>query len=798
MTPAREAGGHRLRGFDLVAALLLLGALPSVELHAQAVPTTGEDAERREQLRARLETYRAANRVPGAVLAMVSADGRVVTVAAGMSDTARREPMRTDHRLLMGSYGKTYVAAVAMSLVRDGRLDLDARVSRYVGGSGWYDSLPNAADITVRQLMNHTSGLVRYELRPDFTRDLTADPDRVWDPRDQVRYLHGSEAPFAAGSGWDYSDTNYLVLALVLERIVSRPIDDIIASGFLRPLALRETMPSDARRLPGLSQGYAGPGNPFGGTDAMLRDGELAINPQFEGAGGGYAATAGDAARWGALYFSGRLLPAEVLREATRGVAAPMLGRGVRYGLGMMLADSTVAGRVRSHSGFMPGYLTEVRYYPDRDVTFALLLNTSALRLQPSPARWLDSLAAGTVGAARVAPTPPTQDATEKDKDGQPVAQTSRSSSRHGRTSDSLLVLGAPERQFDGEFTSIAAVRELPDGRILLLDRAANDLHLVDLEQGRATLVGRRGRGPGEYVQPGGLYAARDNGTYVTDRALRRLLIVSAKGQIRDTRGFAIPGIARGINVSRADDFVLDAEGAAYSTRLVFAADTPSDTEGIVRDSLPLVRFTPASERFDTLAWIAGPERVVSRIGPGVIASRITALSRQDAFAVAPDGRVAIIRSQPYRVEWVERDGRTARGPDYPVPQIRVTDEDRAALAAARAAAAAPSPLAGIRVGGQPIGALASGETGPRFAREKPAFADPDDVALSPEQEVWVARQLPFGATFALYDVFDRTGLRVRQVQLPPRARVVGFGPAALYVAMYDADDVPRLARWPR
>jgi D-alanyl-D-alanine carboxypeptidase len=146
--------------------------------------------------------------------------------------------------------------------------------------------------------------------------------------------------------------------------------------------------------LPGVVQGYAGADNPFGGSDAMWRNDRMVINPQFEGAGGGYAASAGDAARWGALYFSGQLFEEAMLAEALRGTVAPMLGAGTRYGLGMILRDSSAAGPVRSHSGFFPGYSTELRHYPSRGITLDVIVNASNVRMRPGMARWLDELAA--------------------------------------------------------------------------------------------------------------------------------------------------------------------------------------------------------------------------------------------------------------------------------------------------------------------------------------------------------------------------------------------------------------------
>ena len=366
----------------LVIAVLSAGATAPAE--AQRVD--------RERVESRLAAYVETARIPGASLAIVDRAGRVVAVTAGFSDTTARRRMQPADRLLMGSVGKTYVAAVALQLLREGRLDLEAPVARFLGGEGWYDSLPNAATMTLRQVMSHSSGLVRYELQPTFLAALTASPMKVWDPRDQLRFLHGQPAPFAAGAGWDYSDSNYLVLALVVERILGEPIDVAIRQRLLRPLRLRETMPSDSPRLPKVVQGYAGPGNPFGGSDVMLRDGQMVLNPQFEGAGGGYAATARDAARWGARYFSGAIFGDSALSAATQGVAARPLGPGTRYGLGMILRDSSIAGPVRYHSGFFPGYQAELRHYAASGLTVALLINSSAVRPRPGLGLFLDSL----------------------------------------------------------------------------------------------------------------------------------------------------------------------------------------------------------------------------------------------------------------------------------------------------------------------------------------------------------------------------------------------------------------------
>src|SRR5262245_27605423 len=138
-------------------------AAVAFSLAAAASHVTEQTPALRERLQAMLDSSRAAQRIPGVTLGVALADGSVFALASGMSDTARKTSMQPTDRMLQGSVGKTYVSAVAIQLVHEGKLDLDAKISRYLGTNTWFARLPNAADITVRQLMTHTSGLVRYE-----------------------------------------------------------------------------------------------------------------------------------------------------------------------------------------------------------------------------------------------------------------------------------------------------------------------------------------------------------------------------------------------------------------------------------------------------------------------------------------------------------------------------------------------------------------------------------------------------------------------------------------------------------
>ena len=376
MKTITPCGGRSLR--SPMIALLLACILPGIA-RAQARLDDAALDRLRAMLQAQLDSLHAGARFPGATLGVALPDGRVIAVATGEADTARHVPMTIEARLLAGSVGKTYVAAVAMQLVGEGKLDLDAPISRWLGSEPWFDRLPNARDITVRMLMRHQSGLVRYEFDPAVTRKITEEPDHVWTPEERLSYLFDQDAPFAAGQGWDYSDTNYIVLGMIIERITGSTLSEQIAVRVLRPLGLVNTIPSDRRALPGVVQGYAGPDNPFGGRDAMIEDGRFIMNPQMEWAGGGYAMTSAELARWAKALYEGRAFDAALLPRMLDGVPAPGLGRNVRYGLGVILT-TTDLGPGWGHSGFFPGYLTEMRYYPDHRFAVALQFNTSVGR----------------------------------------------------------------------------------------------------------------------------------------------------------------------------------------------------------------------------------------------------------------------------------------------------------------------------------------------------------------------------------------------------------------------------------
>ena len=270
------------RNFGALLAVLAFLLAFSAATKAQTIAPKERVAALREKLQAKLDELHRGGKFPGATLGVALADGRSFGLATGVSDRETKTPMKPSDLMLQGSVGKTYAAVLALQLVKEGKINLDDKIEKYLGRESWFKRLPNAGDITVRMLMNHTSGLVRYEFKDQFTKDLTANVDKVWKPQELVAYIFDTKAPFEAGKGWDYSDTNYIVLGMIIERVTGKRYYDLVGKRILQPLRLRNTVASDRRTIRGLAQGYAGEGNPFGGTDAMIVNGKFAVNPQFE------------------------------------------------------------------------------------------------------------------------------------------------------------------------------------------------------------------------------------------------------------------------------------------------------------------------------------------------------------------------------------------------------------------------------------------------------------------------------------------------------------------------------------
>jgi D-alanyl-D-alanine carboxypeptidase len=354
-----------------IALIWLAGAC---DRRAQA--RAGRVAERTDSLRAVLERFHAESRFPGAVAGAWFADGSTIAVGVGLADRELNRAMPDTALLHAGSAGKTFWAALVLQLVGEGRLGLDSLVSRYLGSESWYRAVPNHETITVRMLLNHTSGVPQYG--GDFMGALIREPGRARTPLEAVQSVAGEKALFPAGTAYGYTDVNYQLLLLLAERVTGTSAYGEIQRRLLVPNSLNRVVPADRSVIPGLVQGYAGAGS-FMGFDAVMRDGAMLLHPGFEGGGGGFVTNAADLAKWIGLFAEGKVFPDSLLPEVRRGVPAGQkdVGKDALSGLGIDMVE-TPLGRAYGHGGFFPGYLTLVLWYPDAGVAVAVQVNSSA------------------------------------------------------------------------------------------------------------------------------------------------------------------------------------------------------------------------------------------------------------------------------------------------------------------------------------------------------------------------------------------------------------------------------------
>lgn len=338
--------------------------LPAVLGLATIGPAQPDTTKLAAALRAKLEEFRAEAGFPGAVFGYALPDGTHGSVAVGLEESGTERPLRADARMLAGSTGKTFFAAWILTLVSQGVLDLDAPVSTYLAREPWFGKLPNAADLTLRSLMCHQSGIPEHVYDPKFHERLRAEPDKQWTAAELLAFVADKKPLFEAGKGWAYGDVNFIVAAAAAEAASGKVAYQEIERLFLRPLGLSRTGPSDRRKIEGLTMGHTSESDPFvGGAKLLGSDGKLVLNPQFEWAGGGYVSSAEDLARWALALYGGKVLP-EPMQKAMRESVPARTGPNEEYGLGVQVRPGPW-GRGYGHGGYFPGYLTEMEYVYD-------------------------------------------------------------------------------------------------------------------------------------------------------------------------------------------------------------------------------------------------------------------------------------------------------------------------------------------------------------------------------------------------------------------------------------------------
>ncbi|MGR4853923.1 serine hydrolase domain-containing protein [Streptomyces sp. LARHCF252] len=307
------------------------------------------------QLRALMHRLTTADGAPGALVATRDRGGSAV-LTSGVADVDSQVPVRGDSRFRIGSMTKPFVATVVLQLVGEHRVDLDAPVERYlpgvVRGHG-----NDGRVITVRMLLQQTSGLPNYldYLNP---QDILKDPLAHHDTRDLVNLALAHPPTFEKpgakpGSEWHYSNTNYLLAGMLIEKVTGHSYGEEIRRRIIEPLGLHDTsVPGDATSIPGPHpRGYVRPGE-----DAPLMD-ITAFTPSIAGVSGEMISSGTDLNRFLGALVRGKLLrPAQL--KAMMKTRSTGSDDGRAYGLGLESRPLPCGGLYWGHGGDVFGYQT--------------------------------------------------------------------------------------------------------------------------------------------------------------------------------------------------------------------------------------------------------------------------------------------------------------------------------------------------------------------------------------------------------------------------------------------------------
>ena len=293
--------------------------------------------------------------------------GRVWQGTSGVADLRTGRPIRPDARFRVGSLTKSFVATVALQLVDEGRLSLSDTVERWLPGV-----LPYGRQVTVRQLLNHTSGVPDFVL-PALIELYRGNRFRSWRPRELVALIAGQPQDFPAGSAWSYSNTGYVLAGMIIERVTRRPLGRALERRIFQPLRLRDTsfpvnfpfLPD--RHLRGYSLDLDDELNP---VEGRLLDFTV-YNPSLAWAAGNVVSDMDDLARFYRALLGGRLLAPDRLAEMKTRVE---IDPGVGYGLGLFVFD-TPCGPLWGHGGSIPGFNNELYSSEDGTRQYGLMIN---------------------------------------------------------------------------------------------------------------------------------------------------------------------------------------------------------------------------------------------------------------------------------------------------------------------------------------------------------------------------------------------------------------------------------------
>ena len=323
----------------VLAALVVLLSAPSA---------AGQDT--RASLQQQLDALTAVDGGPPGAVVTLRRGGRTTVLTSGVADTATgRRPRASDH-MRIASVAKAYNGAVVLQLVARGRLRLGSTIGAILPGlpRSWHR-------VTVRQMLNHTSGLPDYTQSDGFREQFQTDPNGFVRPRKIIGWVRRAPLEFRPGSRYEYSNTDNIVTGLMAEAVTGRSYRRLLRLFVFRPLRLGETsLPRRARIPPPFLHGYlTEPGSPPEDVSTLL-------SPSGAWASGGIVSTPLELNRFVRGLLGSRLFPAALQRRQLRfvaGGASSPPGPGANSAGLAIFRYRTRCGTVYGHTGNFPGYV---------------------------------------------------------------------------------------------------------------------------------------------------------------------------------------------------------------------------------------------------------------------------------------------------------------------------------------------------------------------------------------------------------------------------------------------------------
>ncbi|WP_371649405.1 MULTISPECIES: serine hydrolase domain-containing protein [unclassified Streptomyces] len=323
----------------LAMGVMAMGALTPPAASAAARPDTVQQG---------LDALVSSDGLPAALASVKDLDGRNRTYTAGVGDVATGAKVPKDGQVRIGSNTKTFTAVVVLQLVAEGKIRLDAPIDTYLPGLVRGDGI-DGRHIKVRQILQQTSGL------PDYLKYLD-DDIRYYEPRELLDLALQHKADFDPGKGWKYSNTNYVLAGLLVEKVTKHTLAEEVDRRVIKHLGLRHTYfpaPRDATIREPHPHGYY-----RGSADQPLTD-VTEMDPSWAWAAGQIISTNSDLNRFFTALLDGSLLPqAQLAQMRTTVPAGAPFASGARYGLGLVSTPLSCGGVYWGHGGSFPGYET--------------------------------------------------------------------------------------------------------------------------------------------------------------------------------------------------------------------------------------------------------------------------------------------------------------------------------------------------------------------------------------------------------------------------------------------------------